>query len=143
MKKIAGFLTFVLLMIANGCSSDHDHFRGYDYDDYAYQYYYHDGHYYYDADYQHVLEHDNHHFYHGRIEWKGSYWALVIRENPYFGLVCRIINDDRGDYHNRHLEKFIGCNNLYDREVMIKFDFVAEGYHSGYPLIDVIDMYCR
>ena len=46
MKRTLGFLIFVLAMISSGCSSDHDHFRGYEYDDYATHYYYYDGYYY-------------------------------------------------------------------------------------------------
>lgn len=138
MKKITGFLTFVLLMIVNGCSSDHDHFRGYDYDDYYYDthYYYYDGYYYSDPDHHYRYDHDRNHYYYGRLEWKGEYngYAIVLRENPYYGLVCYIDNYNvLGDQ--------LGHHNLYDHEIMVKFAFVD--HYEGKNWIHIYHIYYR
>lgn len=133
MKKLVGFLIFTLSMIANSCSTDHDHFRGYDYDDYNDHYRYYDDYYYYDNQRYHY-EHDYNHYYYGRLEWKGNYWAVVLRENPYYGLVCAIDNDGI-------LPAQLGHHNVYDDEVMVKFAFV--GYDNGVNWIRVDHIYYR
>lgn len=133
MKKLVGLLIFALSLIANSCSSDHDHFTGYEYDDYNAHYHYYNGYYYYDDQY-YVYEHDYNHYYYGRLEWKGSYWAVVLRENPYYGLVCAISNDGI-------LPTQLGHHNVYDHEVMVKFAFT--GYDGGKNWIRVDHIYYR
>ncbi|MCQ2189257.1 MAG: hypothetical protein MJZ00_05030 [Paludibacteraceae bacterium] len=136
MKKLVGFLIIALSMIANSCSSDHDHLRGYDYDDYYYDthYYYYDGYYYSDPEHHYRYEHDYNHYYYGRLEWKGNYWAVVLRENPYYGLVCAIDNPGI-------LEAKLGHHNVYDHEVMVQFAFV--GHDGGKNWIRVDHIYYR
>ena len=134
MKITLGFLIFVLAMIISGCSSDHDHFRGYEYDDYATHYYYYDGYYYSDPEHHYRYDHDRNHYYYGRLEWKGNYWAVVLKENPYYGLVCAIENDDI-------LPVQLGYHNVYDHEVMVRFAFY--GYDGGKNWIWVDHIYYR
>lgn len=121
-------------MITSGCSSDHDHFRGYEYDDYATHYYYYDGYYYSDPEHHYRYDHDRNHYYYGRLEWKGNYWAVVLKENPYYGLVCAIENDDI-------LPVQLGYHNVYDHEVMVRFAFY--GYDGGKNWIWVDHIYYR
>ncbi len=138
MKKLVGFLIFALSMIANSCSSDHDHFRGDYYDDYATHYYYYDGFYYSDPEHHYRYDHDEHHYYYGRLEWKGEHngWAVVLRENPYYGLICYVKNSQR------FLEDQLGYHNVYDREVMVRFHFLGYDEH-GHSLIDITHIYYR
>lgn len=121
-------------MISSGCSSDHDHFRGYEYEDYATHYYYYDGYYYSDPEHHYRYDHDYNHYYYGRLEWKGKYngWAVVLRENPYYGLVCFVDNEGILPAQLGH---------VHDQEVMVKFAFV--GYYDGMNWIRVDHIYYR
>lgn len=137
MKRTLGFLIFVLAMITSGCSSDHDHFRGYEYEDYATHYYYYDGYYYSDPDHRYRYDFDYNHYYYGRLEWKGDRWAVVLRENPYYGLVCYITNSQQ------FLDSQLGYHNVYDHEVMVRFSFVGDYDASGRCWVDINHIYYR
>ena len=54
---------------------------------------YYDGYYYSDPEHHYRYDFDYNHYYYGRLEWKGDYWAVVLRENPYYGMICAIYND--------------------------------------------------
>ncbi|MBP5525520.1 MAG: hypothetical protein J6Y11_07960 [Paludibacteraceae bacterium] len=136
MKRTLGFLIFVLAMISSGCSSDHDHFRGYEYEDYASHYYYYDGYYYSDPEHHYRYDFDYNHYYYGRLEWKGDYWAVVLRENPYYGMICAIYNDGI-------LPAQLGYHNVYDHDVMVRFRFIEPRDARGLHWVDIEHIYYR
>lgn len=133
-KKILILIISVLALSA--CNTDHDHERPYNAPYYGGHYYYwHNGVYYEDEYYKHPYVWDANHYYYGRIEWKGSNigHAIVLRENPYYGLVCVPSN----------LYHFIG--HPYDGEVMVRFDWFEERLYNGQymPFINIIDIYYK
>lgn len=136
MKKLVGFLVFALSMIVSSCSSDHDHFRGYDYDDYKYNYYYYDGYYYSDAEHHYRYDFDYNHYYYGRLEWKGNYWAIVLRENPYYGFICYIPPAEENVLYNQ-------LGNVHDREVMVRFASFYDYDSSGRAWVHINHIYYR
>lgn len=125
-----------LLLSFSSCTSDHDHY----YEGVAVNngYYYHNGYYYADPDYMYQYPHDVNHYYYGRLEWKGNPmgYAIVLRENPYYGLVVRVYNIPR-------LRECLG--NVYDREVMVRFAFSGIDTYNGvsYPWVIVDHIYYR
>lgn len=131
-------MIFALSLIANSCSSDHDHFRGYDYDDYNYNYgyYYYNGYYYSDPNYTYRYDFDYNHYYYGRLEWKGSYWAIVLRENPYYGFVYYIPPIDEPLLHNQ-------LGNVHDQEVMVRFASFFDYDNSGRAWARINHIYYR
>lgn len=127
------FLLVSLVTLAS-CDTDHDHERPYNAPYYnGHYYYYHDGRYYEDEHYTHPYVWDVNHYYKGRIEWKGDRvgHAIVLRENPYNGLVCVPSNLYNFIYHP------------YDGEVMVRFAWYEERLFNGsyMPYIDIIDIY--
>lgn len=127
---------FSLLMGLSSCTSDHNHY----YDGVAVNsgYYYYNGYYYADPDFTYKYPHDANHYYYGRLEWKGEPYgyAIVLRENPYYGLVVRVNNPER-------LRECLGA--VYDREVMVRFGFGKIFEYNGvqYPLVYVDHIYYR
>ncbi|MCQ2217248.1 MAG: hypothetical protein MJZ33_02035 [Paludibacteraceae bacterium] len=132
------FILLALTSILSSCSSDHDHDM-YGYNTYPYPYYnnrpyyYYNGVYYEDPYHTHPYAWDNKHFYSARIEWKGSNfgYAVVLRENPYMGMICRPTN---------LLQPF-----THDCEVMVRFNWLGEENNNGLiiPIIEIIDMHYR
>ncbi|MBP5456123.1 MAG: hypothetical protein J6Y37_06460 [Paludibacteraceae bacterium] len=125
------FFLFALIGIFSSCKSDHDHNYGYyDYPYYdGHPYYYYNGVYYQDPYYAHPYAWDSHHYYAARIEWKGSGfgYAIVLRENPYNGMVCRPTN----------LYNYIPYP--HDGEIMVRFNWLGEENHNGViiPIIEI------
>lgn len=143
-SKVLSFLLVLLGLMggAASCSSDHDHDMGYyDYHyDYPYYndqpYYYYNGHYYADIAHLHPYAWDDHHFYSARIEWKGSAfgYAIVLRENPYHGMICRPTNFN-------HFFPYAPR----DGEVMVRFRWLGEENHNGLiiPVIEIVDIHYK
>ncbi|MBO4805247.1 MAG: hypothetical protein J5554_04335 [Paludibacteraceae bacterium] len=125
------FILFALIGIFSSCKSDHDHNYGYyDYPYYdGHPYYYRDGVYYQDPYYTHPYAWDSHHFYSARIEWKGDglRYAIVLRENPYMGMICRPVN----------LYNYIPYP--HDGELMVRFNWLGEENYNGLiiPVIEI------
>ncbi len=140
MKRIVILLLGVisLLLSTSSCTSDHDHY--YEGVPINNGYYYHNGYYYADPEFMYQYPHDANHYYYGRLEWKGGNfgWAIVLRENPYYGLVLRIENPLR-------VEECLGRHNLHDGEVMVRFAFTHMDpyYYDGvnYPFAFVDHIY--
>ena len=132
MMKFKLFLLACMTALLASCSTDHEHFMG----DYYYDgpYYYRDGYYYSDPDYKNPYYLDVNHYYYGRLEWKDGNvgYAIVLRENPFFGFICDV-NDDQVRHILRRLE---------DRDVMVRFNWYA-GDRYGYPYMNVLDIYYR
>lgn len=129
-------LLFLLTSVAtlSSCGSDHDHdFYGTPNDPYYNPYYNRDLYYYYNGVYYQDPYHknpyhwDSHHFYKGRVEWKGDRWYIVLRENPYNGMVCYPVN----------------LTNIYpyphDGDVTVRFNWLAEENRNGYiiPVMEI------
>lgn len=140
MKRIVFLLLGVvsLFLSFTSCTSDHDHY--YEGVPLNSGYYYHNGYYYADPDFVYQYPHDANHYYYGRLEWKGATfgWAIVLRENPYYGLVLRVENPLR-------VEECLGRPNLRDGEVMVRFAFthLDPYYYDGvnYPFAFVDHIY--
>ncbi|MCQ2194206.1 MAG: hypothetical protein MJZ28_04560 [Paludibacteraceae bacterium] len=128
-------LLFILLAfvgLCSSCSTDHKHspYGTYTYPYYNdHPYYYYNGVYYEDPYYTHPYAWDSHHFYNARIEWKGNNfgYAIVLRENPYMGMVCRPTN----------LQQFIPYP--HDGEIMVRFIWLGDENHNGLivPIVEI------
>ncbi|HQJ90506.1 MAG TPA: hypothetical protein PLB70_07810 [Paludibacteraceae bacterium] len=130
------FALILLLGTLASCNKDHDHETPYNAPYYNGQYYYYyNGVYYQDPDFTRPYALDPNHYYYGRVEWKGSEigFAIVLKENPYHGLVCK-------------------PNNLYyfyphpwDGDVMVRFSWNSQAYYNDQymPIVNIVDIYYK